>query len=109
VNTLPEKWFVLYSNKEEFDIINTHYKKDWNYFPQTSPPTYGYCNINGNNNWIANHEDTEDDEVWNIAYYKTKGAVEISFKNFRKWVLNEQIQEESYDYLIEIFKKLKIE
>jgi len=31
---IPEKWYVLYSSREEFNIINDHFKKNGNIMNQ---------------------------------------------------------------------------
>ena len=48
---IPEKWYVLYSNREEFDIINKFFNKNWQYYETINKN--GYTNILHHNNWIG--------------------------------------------------------
>jgi hypothetical protein len=77
--TLPEKWYVLYSNKEEFDIINKHFNKEWEYY---DGKPRGYHNGDSSNNWI--------DGYYKIERLKSEGFTEITFEQFKKYVMKEE-------------------
>ncbi|MEK6881828.1 MAG: hypothetical protein AABY22_19575 [Nanoarchaeota archaeon] len=104
---LPDKWYVFYRNKEEFDILNTYYSKEWTYFEQTSPAQYCYTNLDGYNNWGGGGAAG----LWFGWLFKKQGAIEISFDDFRREVLGENIpsnKSSDLKYLVKLFKKLKI-
>jgi hypothetical protein len=96
---LPEAWYVLYSNLEEFNVIKNHYSKTWQYVKSKE---CGYCNINIHNNWYS------DKTVQDFMKYN---LIEISFDDFRRYVLKDNmppLPKDDYKYLVKLLKKLKI-
>jgi len=96
---LPQTWYVLYSNKEEFEIIRNQYSKTWQYVKSNK---CGYCTINIHNNWYSNG--TKQD-------FMKYNPIEISFDDFRRYVLEENmppLPKDDYKYLVKLLKKLKI-
>lgn len=98
---LPEKWYVLYSNREEFDIINKYYNKNWGF--SSSSNENGYSNININNNWIDNNINNPI----NISNLKKLNAVQLSFEKFTEYVIGKKYIQD-HKYLIEFLNKLNI-
>lgn len=99
---LPDKWYVLYADKKEFDILNTYYKKNWEYNTVTNPPRSGYTTREGLNNWVGGSH--------TVSMLKKEGFAEISFNQFRREVLKEYtVSDRDYSKCLKrIFKKLKI-
>ena len=84
---LPKCWFVLYDTREEFDIINKFYDKNWVYYTQGN--TNGYHN-NGDdqthtNNWVGSFSSKEE--------LLKNGYIQITFEQFQKYVLKEKEME----------------
>ena len=103
---LPEKWYVFYSNWKEFDIIKKHYSKSWGYVEQSpEAPVFGYCNIGDKyNHWIM-----DGSGVGSLNDYKNQGAVEITFEDFEKYVLNKTPKtKEDMSYLIKVLERCNI-
>jgi hypothetical protein len=101
---IPEKWYVLYSSREEFNIINDHFKKKWQYYE--SIHENGYTNNSRCNNWVG-----LDGYGSSINEIKSEGAIEISFKDFEKYIIRKEpfvIINDDYSYLKSFLKKLKI-
>ena len=71
---LPEYWYVLYKNEDEFNEINEYYCKGWAYIKLTDNNKYGYVNIYDDNNWYSSRTA--------IKKYKNYDLTEISFE---KW------------------------
>jgi len=80
---LPEKWFILYSSREEFDIINKKFNKGWSYHKTTN--INGYHNGDFTNNWVDRTESSN---------LKKKGFKQITFKEFENLVIK-KIKEEN--------------
>lgn len=84
---LPKCWFVLYTTKEEFHIINSFYNKGWSYCGYENQ--CGYHNNGDNqvhtNNWIANSPAKEK--------LLKNGYIQITFEQFQKYVLKEETME----------------
>jgi gamma-glutamylcysteine synthetase len=102
---IPEKWYVLYSSREEFDIINNHFEKDWRYYETIRKN--GYTNISHCNNWIGLEGSGSD-----INDLEKEGVIEISFEDFEKYIIRKEPstkpKKENLKYLITLFKKLGI-
>lgn len=102
---IPEKWYVLYSNREEFDIINKFFNKNWQYYETINKN--GYTNILNCNNWIGLDYSRSD-----VNDLEKEGAIEISFKDFEKYIIRKKPfakpKKENLKYLITLFKKLGI-
>lgn len=84
---LPKCWFVLYSNREEFDIIDKFYDKGWFYYDNGD--RCGYHN-NGDgqfnsNNWVGDFTTKER--------LLRKGYIQITFEQFQKYVLKQETME----------------
>jgi len=84
---LPKCWFVLCDTREEFDIINKFYGKNWIY--STTKNINGYHN-NGDdqthtNNWVGSFSDKEK--------LLKNGYIQITFEQFQKHVLKEKEME----------------
>lgn len=72
---LPERWYCLYSNEAEFNVIENHFHKNWVYIDKVKE--YGYTNVEGVNNW----------------YWVDRGhsnCTEITFDQFKKYVLKQE-------------------
>lgn len=103
---IPEKYYVFYRNEKEFNIINNHFKKDWIYWEQTIPLSYGYFSDleEKHNNWVGSSGSS-------LKALIEKKYSEISFEDFLKYVINkeedsiEEPKTEDYSYL-EPFLKL---
>lgn len=73
---LPEKWFVLYRNADEFKIIDDYYKKSWNYYDPRDGK-FGYFNSSDDrNNWVNN----------DVEFFLERGYKEIPFDVFFSYV-----------------------
>lgn len=98
---LPEKWYVLYSNREEFETLKTHFKKNWTYKLQENPPRFGYTNKGGLNNWVG--------ESNTIKKLKQNDFIEISFQEFEQYELNKMpTVNEDMSYLEKLLKRWNI-
>lgn len=97
---LPEKWYVLYSNREEFETLKTHFKKNWTYKFQENPPRFGYVNISDLNNWVG-----ESDTIKNL---KQNDFIEITFQEFEQYILNKSVVNEDMSYLEKLLKRWNI-
>jgi hypothetical protein len=106
MNAIPEKWYVLYKDREEFNIINNHFKKNWCTLGELGK--CGYTNISDNNynNWV------ELEGIYtNKIYLEEQKAVEISFEDFTKYIINKEpfiSKKQDLNYLKLLLKKLKI-
>lgn len=101
---IPEKWYVLYSSREEFNIINDHFKKKWQYHETID--RNGYTNISHCNNWVGFDGFGSD-----INQLKSESAIEISFEDFEKYIIRKEpfvIINDDYNYLKPFLKKLNI-
>ena len=101
---IPENWYVLYSNEEEFNVIKKNLKKDWSYYEGEG---YGYTNINKDNNWVDFSSNCNNKE-----FLDNKGASQLSFEDFKKYIIRKKPftkpKKENLNYLITLFKKLNI-
>jgi len=98
---IPEKWYVLYNSKKEFDSIVNHFKLVWYYYPVKN--LCGYYNADYNNHWIRLDNSLDEKKL------DEDGAVKITFKEFINYIVNEKpLIKESYTYLIKFFNKLNI-
>lgn len=75
---LPKRWFVLYSSREEFDIINKKFNKGWYYHETTN--TNGYHNGSFDNNWVGREDPSE---------LKKEEFEQITFEEFENLVIKE--------------------
>lgn len=91
LTSLPEKWYCIYSSKEEFDILNKHFNGGWGY----SPPN----GFNGARSERRNHWTSRGD---NLA-----GFTEITFEQFKKWVLGANSTETKPKFEVEKWYKFK--
>lgn len=101
---IPEKWYVLYSSREEFDIIKKYFNKNWNYYNTINEN--GYCNDQNvcSNNWVDLKKGDEEDLINN-------NFIQISFEDFVKYIINKEPLDktkENYNYLKPFLKKLNI-
>jgi hypothetical protein len=106
MNAIPEKWYVLYKDREEFDIICKQCDKDWTYCKGVN--LYGYTNVEINNNWVNLHDDTDGatKEIIN-----ENNITQISFEDFTKYIINKEpfiSKKQDLNYLKLLLKKLKI-
>ena len=89
---LPDKWFVCPETEDNLKVVA-------NYFEATHPHYHRYRITHIENSYR-----------YDGVYSTTKSGLnpdnEITFDQFRKYVLNENIQEveQDYKYLINIFK-----
>lgn len=101
---IPEKWYVLYSNEKEFNIIKKNLKQHWSYYPGEG---YGYTNINQDNNWVDFSNNCN-----NKKFLDSERALQLSFKDFEKYIIRKKPfakpKKENLKYLITLFKKLGI-
>lgn len=84
---LPEKWFVTYANYEEFNIINKHFKKGWVHLESVNKNGYFSSDNKLGNNWII----TSTRSPYCKKSLLKKGYVEITFEQFQKYVLKQDI------------------
>lgn len=94
---IPENWFVLYSNEEEFNIINNHFKYSWSYID--IPNHHGYS-TNKVTNWVGGSRTKKDLEELNYT--------QLSFYEFEKYIIKKETFYQDYKYLEKLLKKLKI-
>lgn len=86
-----EKWFVLYNNREKFNILNDYFKKGWGFIEPTQENSVGYCShneYNDGNNWM-----------YSLSQYdkmKNNGYRELSWEEFESLILNKEPQYEVY-------------
>lgn len=93
MSNLPEKWYCLYANREEFNTANKFYKGHWGYIPAGSG--YGFTNREKCNHW------------WSSGDTYLPGYVEITFKQWKasveEFVLPERwcikLTKENFDVL----------
>lgn len=71
-----EKWFVLYSSREEFDEINDNYNNHWGY--RVSINEDGYC-IDCPGKWVSSTSENNSKE----GLIK-RGYIQISFKDWKE-------------------------
>ena len=106
MNAIPEKWYVLYNSSEEYHIIKNHFNMIWWYIGTFGK--CGYTNIPTHswNNWVE-----LDGDCINKTFLKNKNAVEISFEDFTKYIINKEpfiSKKQDLNYLKLLLKKLKI-
>lgn len=80
---LPEKWFVLYNNKEQFNIINKFYNKHWSYINSINENGYYNSNIPLHNNWAGVRAGGAPLEVLIDLDFK-----KLTFEQFEKYIVN---------------------
>jgi hypothetical protein len=101
---IPEKWYVLYSNEKEFNVIKKNLKKDWSYYEGEG---FGYTNINQDNNWVDFSSNFNNKE-----FLDKERALQLSFEDFEKYIIRKEPfvkpKKENLNYLITLFKKLNI-
>lgn len=90
---LPEKWFVLYRNFDEFQIIDDYYKKSWNYY-DPKDGKFGYHN--GRGNWVDN----------DVESFLERGYKEIPFDVFFSYVRKNKIYDQKEIYCIKFWFSL---
>lgn len=71
-----EKWFVLYSSREEFNEINDNYNNHWGY--RDSINENGYC-IDCPGKWVTpiSQENSKEDLI-------KRGYIQISFEDWKE-------------------------
>lgn len=98
---LPEKWYVLYNSRKEFDIINNHFELWWGY--PSGINRYGYS-THTDTNWVGGTISKKD--------LDKEGFTQLTFEEFTKYVINKESfinpKKENYNYLKSFFKKLNI-
>lgn len=96
MNAIPKKWYVLYSNREEFDIISNHFNTYWSY---SSDKNCGYS-THPKCRWVGGMitKETLDEQDFK----------EISFEDFEKYIVNKEPFKQNSSYLKLLLKKLKI-
>lgn len=99
---LPEKWYVLYRDEDEFKIIKKKFDKDWTYFE--GQDQYGYTNEGTTGSWV----DLKG-SFYNLKTIKEKGLEEITWNEFEVLVLGYAPPEpeipEDMSYLENFFKE----
>lgn len=107
MNAIPEKWYVLYKDKDEFNIITQHFKLCWEYYH--APDNCGYVNINEHCHQVNLKDlDNTGGSGWNLEKLKLNKAIQISFEDFEKYIVNKEPFKQDLSYLKLLLKKLKI-
>ena len=99
---LPEKWIIRWECEENYKIINSYFKK-----------------LNNKYNWIYTNDSlhshayvTYENEYFNPINHQIipEDHTEITFDQFREYVLGETINKEpeDYSYLLILLDKLRI-
>jgi hypothetical protein len=105
---LPERWYVLYKTREEFDLIDQHFEKNWTYY---EGDCYGYTNADENDDWIDFSDRAIDATQIRVD---RENIIKISFQDFRVLVLGEVDPEIFTEpaieclYLIDLFRRLNL-
>lgn len=92
---LPEKWFIIWENEKNFQVIKDYFKSDW---------VYQNDDLHSNSGQTCNNTYIHSD-IKHQAKLIKMGYVKITFEEFKKFVLNEP---EDYTYLINLLNKWKI-
>jgi hypothetical protein len=75
---IPKYWYVLYKNRDEFNVIDKYYNKGWTYNEPTNNKKYGYINITIENNWYSSRTAN--------ATYKNYILEEITFEKWQELI-----------------------
>lgn len=104
---LPDNWHILVTDENAEDVLTWRFERIYN----------DKDKITFKNHFVGmtlNHEGTQyekghnpKDEVKDSEGHYDFG-IEITYEQFKKYVLNQDINKEDYTYLIKLFKKLKI-
>lgn len=85
-----DKWFVIYENEKQFNIIDKHFNKCWSYVK--SDGVCGYCSENvwnSGNNWMYNQE--QQDNMIKNGYKK------LSWEEFETLILGKESLQPYYE------------
>lgn len=95
---LPEKWYIVWENRENFEIISSYFKLSvWSY---SDDYTHGSGGVNYKNQYF------NSDSLYRLDLIKD--CTKITIYEFRKYLLNEETEPENYFYLTPILQKYNI-
>lgn len=78
--SLPEKWCIRFNNKEQYSIINKYFDRNW------------YFETNKHENALVSYK---GEYIGLGITAEKRGLTEITFEQFKKWVLKEDIKVEN--------------
>ena len=96
---LPKRWYIIWRNKENFEIIQDYFKSNWIY---ESDNLHSNAGQTFDNKYISKN---------NTKLIFLKEYTEISFDQFKKWVIKEKPlkTDTEYTFIIKFLKKLNIQ
>jgi hypothetical protein len=97
---LPKKWMIIYRNKEEFNIINYHFRKRWGYMESNDEILLGYFSNDENdkrinNNWIGGSGVSP-----NYSELLSRGWEPLTWEEFEVLVLKQENTYKKISYKI---------
>jgi len=104
---LPDNWHILVTDENAEDVLTWRFQDSYNHSDKITFKNHLVgITINYNGTLYEKGHNSKDDITDPDGYYDF--GIEITYEQFKKYVLNQDINKEDYTYLIKLFKKLKI-
>ena len=104
---LPDNWHIIVTDENAEDVLTWRFQDSYNHSDKITFKNHLVgITINYNGTLYEKGHNSKDDITDPDGYYDF--GIEITYEQFKKYVLNQDINKEDYTYLIKLFKKLKI-
>lgn len=104
---LPDNWHIIVTDENAEDVLTWRFQDSYNHSDKITFKNHLVgITINYNGTLYEKGHNSKDDITDPDGHYDF--GIEITYEQFKKYVLNQDINKEDYTYLIKLFKKLKI-
>lgn len=104
---LPDNWHILVTEENAEDVLKWRFEDRYNIEDKIHFENYLVgITLNYNGTVYEKSHNPKDDVKDSEGHYDF--GIEITYEQFKRYVLNKEINKEDYSYLIEFFKKLNI-
>lgn len=104
---LPDNWHILVTDENAEDVLRWRFERIYNDKDKITFKNHLVgMTINYNGTLYEKGHNSKDDITDPDGHYDF--GIEITYEQFKKYVLNQDINKEDYTYLIKLFKKHNI-